>query len=122
MVAFNFKEKFADDVEAGRKPGTIRKTKRCKPGDPVQLYTGQRTKQCRKLRDAVCMGVCKIVIDEDVPWRISEMEGKILANYKGRPFHELEGFKNVQDFVEFFRDHYGLPFTGYYHQWIEDEA
>ena len=115
MVAFNFKEQFANDVASGRKPGTIRKSKRCKVGDKVQLYTGQRTKNCRKLADAVCTGICQISICEAFPWAISKQEGELKSF--GKLFHELDGFKNAKDFVDFFRQQYGLPFNGYYHQW-----
>ena len=117
MVAFNFKEKFSADVGSGLKPGTIRQTQRCKAGDAVQLYTGQRTKNCRKLGDAICTGVAQIRITEECPWTIFHTEGDIKTSINGRRFHELEGFKNEKEFVDFFREHYGLPFEGYYHQW-----
>lgn len=121
MVAFNFKECFADDVATGRKPGTIRQSKRCNIGDKIQLYKGQRTKNCRKLGDAICTGVCKIRVTDDCPWSISEIEGEIhtrlVEGSNVRFFHEIDGFLNAMEFVDFFRQHYGLPFNGYYHQW-----
>ena len=117
MVAFNFKEKFADDVESGRKFSTIRSSKRCNHGDAVQLYTGQRTKNCRKLRDDICLGVAQIKITEHMPWAISKCTGNIVTNYRGRPLYEIEGFANPMEMADFFRDHYGLPFVGYIHQW-----
>lgn len=51
MVAFNFMPQFAPLVASGTKTQTIRQTARAKPGDRLQLYTGQRTKACRKLVD-----------------------------------------------------------------------
>jgi hypothetical protein len=55
MVAINFSPQFADAVAAGRKTQTIRQTARAAAGQALQLYTGQRTKACRKLADAVCV-------------------------------------------------------------------
>lgn len=55
MVAFNFQSQFVADIEAGRKTQTIRERARAGVGDNLQLYTGQRTKSCRKIADAVCI-------------------------------------------------------------------
>ncbi len=53
MVALNFKARFADDVETRRKRCSIRAPRKDgrdpKPGDSLQLYTGMRTRECRKL-------------------------------------------------------------------------
>ena len=49
MVAFNFKKAQVEEVESGKKCATIRPTKRAKPGDTLQLYTGLRTKKARLL-------------------------------------------------------------------------
>lgn len=56
MIALNFSPQFAPLVAAGTKRQTIRQTRRAAPGDALQLYTGQRTKDCRKLvtPDPVC--------------------------------------------------------------------
>lgn len=58
MVAYNFQARFAPDVAAGRKLQTIRAEGRrahAKAGDRVQLYTGMRTKACRKLAEGTCV-------------------------------------------------------------------
>lgn len=114
MPAFNFQQRFAPLVESGRKPSTIRSTMRCKIGDTVQLYTGQRTKQCRKLGEGVCIGLAEITISEDDFWKI---EGSIGDWLRQSRLHEQEGFMNVNEFVDFFRQRYGLPFKGYLHVW-----
>lgn len=56
MVALNFSPQFAPLVAAGTKRQTIRQTRRAAPGDSLQLYTGQRTKDCHKLvtPDPIC--------------------------------------------------------------------
>ena len=66
MVAFNFKAQFADAVERGVKRQTIRAIRKDGRvphiGSALQLYTGMRTKNCRKLKDAVCTNVWPITI------------------------------------------------------------
>jgi len=115
MVAFNFKEYFADDIIEGRKLSTIRSTMRCKVGDHMHLYTGQRTKNCRKLRDTICCGIAEIFIDEERVWEIIGSIGNIFpANL---PLHKQEGFINAEQFVNFFKENYGLPYIGYLHAW-----
>lgn len=52
MPAYNFQKQFAPLVESGQKRQTIRaigKRRHARPGESLQLYTGQRTKACRKL-------------------------------------------------------------------------
>lgn len=56
MVALNFSV-FVDKVERGEKLQTIRRDFRGNVGDRIQLYTGQRTKQCRKLGDSICTDI-----------------------------------------------------------------
>lgn len=122
MVAFNFKEAFAPDVEAFIKTQTVRSSKRCEVGDKIQLYTGQRTKACRKLGDAICTGIAKIRVTEDCPWSLSDIEGVVHTTRDGKRFHELDGFMNAKEFVDFFRAHYGLPFSGWLHVWEADDG
>ena len=115
MSAFNFTVNI-DKIEDGSKRSTIRKTRRCKVGDTMQLYTGQRTKDCRKIKDVVCIGIAKIEITEDIPWFVSLVEGNIFPK---KVLHQQEGFQNCAEFVDFFRQTYGLPFVGWLHAWRE---
>ena len=114
MTAFNFTMGITL-IQDGTKLSTIRKTKRCSVGDTMQLYENQRRPTCRKLRDSVCVGTAKITITDKIPWAVSEVEGDI--NPTKKPLHEQEGFPNVMQMVDFFRNHYGLPFTGWLHAW-----
>lgn len=54
MVAYNFQARFVAAVEAGEKVLTIRtigRRRHARVGERLQLYTGQRTRACRKLVD-----------------------------------------------------------------------
>lgn len=62
MPSFNFQASFAAAVESGQKTQTIRKTCRAKVGDAAYLYTGQRTKQCRKLGEGIVNGLHRVEI------------------------------------------------------------
>lgn len=118
MVAFNFKKQFAEEVASGRKLQTIRAKARVKAGDKLQLYTGQRTKACRKLRDATCVAIDNVSIAPDAP-------------FFGQPgwwpkdknvFAERDGFRTYVDMYDFFKIEYGggeddYVFNGYIIMW-----
>jgi hypothetical protein len=67
MVAYSFKAMFAQQIITGLKTQTVRGHRRrhARPGEAVQLFTGMRTKQCRKLLtpDPVVYMVRHIVIE-----------------------------------------------------------
>lgn len=123
MVAINFQTRFADDVQLGIKRQTIRRRARCKPGDSIQLFTGMRTKSCRKLGEAICHRVRSVRICDTVVW----LDGKQL--YVGDARHDdlrncdndfarLDGFPGFMEMAEWFRDRYGkLPFDGFVIEW-----
>ena len=60
---------FIDKILTGKKRQTIRragfKWKSVKVGDKLTLYTGLRTKQCRKLGEAVVESITPITIDTE---------------------------------------------------------
>ena len=118
MTAFSFKPYMAPKILDGTKLSTIRSTKRCEVGDTMQLYTGMRTKKCKKLKDVVCIGVAPIMIREPDIWAIiGKIEGNI---HPANVLHLQEGFKNAQEFLEFFRQEYGLPYRGWIHAWLPE--
>jgi len=115
MVAYNFQGRFADAVESGEKHQTIRaegKRRHAHPGDKLQLYSGQRTKSCRKLREAICDDVMPIKINED---------GVTIC---GTPVIDLEllarldGFISWAEMRDWFAKVHGLPFKGIMIQWL----
>ena len=107
MPAYNFKKQFAGDVERGAKNQTIRpKRKRStRSGDKLYLYTGMRTKQCRKLREAICISVEPIEI---LPASI-RINGRILGVPEMWELAQADGFEKLGHFYDFFREHYGVP-------------
>ncbi len=134
MPALNFMKSMAPLVESGAKRQTIRRPGRFKVGDTIQLYTGQRTKACRKLGKAICTSVVPIVIDFrrtsgeiDVPH--VKYNGKLVSDSVLIAIAFRDGFgspqKNQEEryreavarFMAFFEDHYGLPFEGEIIEW-----
>lgn len=111
MPAINFQARFAPDVESGRKHTTIRRRGRAQPGQTLYLFTGQRTKQCRRLREALCLGVTSFRIS---PFGTCLLGGAILLKYELESLARLDtaGQMGATEFVEFFRSTYGLPFDG----------
>lgn len=116
MVAYNFQKQFAEPVADGVKKQTIRANRKnghAKPGQALQLYTGMRTKSCKKLRDVVCVDVQEIRIGYN-----GVMLGGVAMS--GKDVGELaraDGFHSVSEFRDFFRAQYGLPFHGVLIRW-----
>lgn len=121
MLSYNFKECFAKAVESGEKCQTVRKSKRASVGDSLQLYTGQRTKNCRLLGRAKTTGTAEIKIHSTgISVRIFNVEGNVPNSDNVDKFIKADGFENYQDFIEFFKNQYGLPFHGFITTWKLD--
>lgn len=117
MPAINFKQRYAAAILDGSKCQTIRAPRvdhrpHAQPGDRLALYTGMRTKGCRKLMDAVCVSRQQIVITE-TPAII--VDGTPVRDEDG--FARADGFDNFADFLDFFDNTYGLPFEGTLIKW-----
>lgn len=110
MPSFNFKKQFAADVLSGKKHQTIRARRkhRPRPGQTAHLFTGLRTKSCRKLGQHTILWVEDITITEtDVV-----INGDTLQSQQERDdFARADGFTNFLAMVAFFRENHGLPFT-----------
>ena len=66
MVAYSFNTAFVRHVEDRSKRQTIRlpRKRHARPGEDVQLFTGMRTKRCRKIiPDPVCVGIDEVRFD-----------------------------------------------------------
>lgn len=109
MTALGFMKQFAGPVEARVKRQTIRAdASRFKIGAPIQLYTGMRTKGCRKLvaEDPVCISIIPI----SIPAHAGLIAGRIkMGEYRLSPVEcidmaHLDGFASYRDFCRFFAD------------------
>lgn len=105
MVAINFSPRFAPLVASGAKLQTIRRSARCKPGDRLQLYTGQRTMACRKLvsPDPVCVLVDYCAVRSDG----LTFGNKALHEPHADDFARADGFRDYDDMLAWFLDRYG---------------
>lgn len=99
MVAYGFKKFFAPQIEDGSKAHTIRGHRRrhAHVGEPVQLFTGMRTRYCAKIiADPICIAVLPIVIisSELLADGIAyiEIDGKPLHRDEIEPFAISDGF------------------------------
>lgn len=99
MVAYSFRPQFAEPIATLAKRQTVRalgKRRHARPGEPLQLYTGMRTRQCRKLLDVdpVCIDVRPIEIRIGGPAYIAAMsiDGAPLSRDEIEAFACADGF------------------------------
>lgn len=117
MALLGFKKRFAPLVEAGTKRQTIRAKrkdgKNPHPGERLYLYTGLRTKACRKLGEGICKSVEEITIESHE----INVAGAWLPH---APVEELairDGFDSFEQILAFFEKEHGLPFWGLLIEW-----
>jgi hypothetical protein len=129
MVALNFKPEFVIPIDAGVKRRTIRRVRKTgnpEPGKALQLFTGMRTSECEKIRDATCTRVRSVMIDYDgvrIDGRSlyagdapAYLGGEDPESFDG-DFARADGFNSFTDMLDFFRAQYGLPFVGQLIEW-----
>lgn len=112
MPGYNFKAQFADDVESGKKAQTIRPRRKrpTKVGDMLYMFTGMRTKQCRKLGQWRCTSVEPIEIYEHgIAFVGIEHELRWLSDDKLKQLARDDGFKDIYRLYDFFSKQYGIP-------------
>jgi hypothetical protein len=122
MVAYNFKQQFAEAIRSGKKNHTIRangKRRHANAGELLQLYTGMRTKHCRKIldKDPVCDGSLEILIDV-LPDRIDSIivGGFPIEDLNG--FAVSDGFESIAAMHKFFFEMHGSGrFAGTLIEW-----
>lgn len=111
MAAYNFQKQFAPAIESWNKRHTIRrigKRHHSKPGDRIQLYTGMRTKYCRKIinPDPICL-YCKpvsiLVCDSGIrAVSVDSIPVKDLA-----AFALSDGFESLACMAQFWQEFHG---------------
>ena len=125
MPAYNFQQRFAPLVESGQKRRTICRTaKGAISGAKAYLYTGRRTAHCRKLGEGTITYVQPIEIGRHACGEPYASIAGYGAERTHLVHHDLDvmakddGFADGEEMVEWFSVHYGLPFSGYLHQWV----
>ena len=120
MPAYSFQAQFAPLVESGEKRQTIRaigKRRHAHPGERLQLYTGMRTKACRKLvtPDPVCTFAGSVYICHGIgsPAVTVEDKGEVSPD----AFARADGFADFDAMLEWFEKTHGLPFVGVLIRW-----
>lgn len=130
MVAYSFQSRFAMPIVLGEKRRTIRANRKrhARPGEPLQLYVGMRTRHCRKIIcDPVCIAVEPIRIQ--VPdsaygsfcyW--TPMNPAAAATVIDGEFAYRDGFGSVGDMLAFWLEKHGPGlFEGVLIQWRPNE-
>lgn len=99
MVALNFMQQFVPDIQSGKKRQTIRGKTWARSGSVLQLYTGMRTKFCRKIMDVICASVQPLTLMA----KIAQPQGNVvLMGMYLEEFAKKDGFKSYADMWDFF--------------------
>lgn len=123
MPAYNFSSRFVPSVESGLKTQTIRRWDRgARRGATAYLYTGQRTKACRKLGKGIVIDVLPIEIGRHAsgePYAVITESGKQihLAHNDLDALAVDDGFETGEEMAEWFAAQHKLPFYGFLHLW-----
>ena len=119
MPAYNFKGQFAELVEQGVKPHTIRPRRKrpTRVGETLYLYTGMRTTQCRQLLVATCTRILPIEIRTKKEWLTVRLDGQLLSQAEIGALARRDGFESAEEFSVFFLNTYGPEFKGELIEW-----
>jgi hypothetical protein len=114
MPAYNFKLRFRAKIESGEKRHTIRGERKQKQrvGDPCCLFTGMRTKNCRRIFNAPCLKVERIVIGAN---GVVIIDGEQLSRDERESFARCDGFESFSEMLAFWDGR--LPFSGEVIHW-----
>jgi len=116
MPALNFQKQFAPKVEARLKRQTIRALRKrpIKKGDMLYLYTGMRTKACRRLIEPTpCVEVYNFSISPSFRWGVvCHLDGAPIPKWEVEELAEADGFASLEDFIFFSSQLTGYLSTG----------
>lgn len=117
MVAYDFSPRFIPLIQSGAKRQTIRmagKRSHAKTGDKIQLYTGMRTPQCRKIMDdQECTAALPVTLDVEnqfgslALWVGSDRVKDLHEIARADGFMDREGRPNINSMWQFFHRRYG---------------
>lgn len=124
VVRYLFDAPFVSDVEAGRKRRTIRRSdKGARPGVRIELLTSDGLDQRRLLGTGVLVSVTPVRIERGGAGHIQVEIGTSggaqsrLTGAAVELFAAEDGFASATDMVAWFDRRYGVPFTGFLHEW-----
>lgn len=103
MPSVSFQQKLINAVMSGKKPFTVRQINAKRPvkaGDTLYIFSGMRTKQCRKHGEHVCYGVLPITID--YAKKEIAIDGVTLIPILRHWFATTDIQGSEQDFFDFF--------------------
>ena len=108
MPAYNFQKQFVSMILDGSKVHTIRRIRKhpTKVGDTIKMFTGMRTKDCKKFAEAACINVEPIVIWPFSKLITKELTSQALSKEKVKIIAKEDGFDDVKLFFKFF-ERYG---------------
>lgn len=116
MPLLGFKKEFVEQVVSGKKRQTIRAMRKrsFQEGDILYMYTGLRTKHCKKLFERKCLSVMNIRMykNGDVSFFISGNLDTVLSIKEKESLAKRDGFKSFDKMYQFFEKNHGFPFCG----------
>jgi hypothetical protein len=136
MVAYSFNKRFIEPILVGLgerrmhhvepKRQTIRavgRRRHARPGEMLQLYTGMRTRACKKIGEAECVSVEPIHIFVEMGKIVLLGRRETIEKPGGLDrFAQSDGFKDWIEMRQFWRDEHGDlvrlgPFVGVLIRW-----
>jgi hypothetical protein len=133
MGLYNFKARFVPLIESGAKTHTIRELRKypSKPGEPLYLYEGLRTKRARRIlpvvpctavEDIQIYRVYRLTIAPGSYAAIVEFSVKIgkqdLAGDEIEAFARRDGFRDFEEMMDFWRaQKRRFPWRGHVIHW-----
>jgi len=123
MVAYSFQKQFAAPILEGTKRQTIRadRHRHARPGEVLQLFTGMRTRHCRRLGTATCQSISPITLNFDARRIVYRFADGTTTIYPGGldDFARHDGFADWPAMRAFWaKTHPPLPaFSGWLVRW-----
>lgn len=82
-------------------------------GDKLFLFSGLRTKQCRRLGETVCLKVEQIeMLDCGGETYMVVVDNRLIGYNEVLKIARADGFADGMGMMQWFRKNHGLPFTG----------
>lgn len=126
MNCFSFQTRFVEPILAGTKDQTIRASRKVPPkiGGPMHLFTGMRTKACKRIAAVTCTEILKIEISPFYFGGYVQLRAAndLLASLRRESdllaFARRDGFGSWQELCDFWQKRHGaLLFRGEVYRW-----